>query len=176
MSQENKKLEKLKINLLSNSESTVIAAIDEIRLNGEAYLLPTIFELLADTDNPEIEASIIQLLFDLKNEDATPYLVDALNNQRLKYYYSFIISAFWQSSLDGSDHLSLFVNKAAKGDYMICLEALTVIENFDASFNEDEIQECIATITEAIDREKEKEKKDLLISIQEVLGQLSLNE
>ncbi len=172
---DNNQFEKLKKNLKSNSESTVIEALEQIRIDGEAKLLPSIFELLSETDNPDIEAGIIQLLFDLKNEDAVPYLVNALNNKQLKYYYSFLISAFWQSSLDGSEHLSLFVNIATKGDYMVCLEALTVIENFDATFNEDEVQNCQATIAEAIDREKEKEKKDLLISIQEVLGELSLD-
>jgi len=171
-----KKLELLKTQLLSNSEHTVIEALDGIRTEGEAEILPTVLELLAETDNPDIEAGIIQLLFDLQTDDAVPYLIDGLNNQRLKHFHNFLISAFWQSSLDGSEHLTLFVTKAVKGDYMICLEALTVIENFDGVFTVAEIQHCASILSEGIDREKQKEKKELLKSMLEVVEQLATEE
>jgi hypothetical protein len=170
------KIEKLTAKLRSNSEDTVIETLDIIREEGNAKVLPAVLDLLADTDNPEIEAAIIQLLFDLQDEEAVPYLVSALNNQRMKYYYSFLISAFWQSSLDGSDHLTLFVNKAVKGDYMVCLEALTVIENFDTSFDNEEVQHCASMLMEAVEREKVGEKKELLKSMLEVVEQLSIGE
>jgi hypothetical protein len=169
-------IEKLTAKLRSNSEDTVLDTLDIIREEGNATILPAVLDLLADTDNPEIEAGIIQLLFDLQDEDAVPYLVSALNNQRLKYYYSFLISAFWQSALDGSDHLTLFITKAVKGDYMVCLEALTVIENFDTTFENKEIQHCASMLMEALDREKAGEKKELLKSMLEVVEQLSTGE
>ncbi len=170
------KIEKLTAKLRSNSEDTVIDTLDLIREEGNAKILPAVLELLADTDNPEIEAGIIQLLFDLQDEEAVPYLVTALKNQRMKYYYSFLISAFWQSALDGSDHLTLFVTKAVKGDYMVCLEALTVIENFDTTFENEEVQHCASLLMEAVEREKAGEKKELLKSMLEVVEQLSTGE
>lgn len=169
-------IDKLAAKLRSNSEDTVLDTLDLIRDEGNSKILPAVLDLLADTDNPEIEAGIIQLLFDLRDEEAVPYLVAALNNQRLKYYYSFLISAFWQSALDGSDHLTLFVTKAIKGDYMVCLEALTVIENFDTAFENNEIQHCASLLMEAIEREKAGEKKELLKSMLEVIEQLSTGE
>ena len=59
---------------------------------------------------------------------------------------------------------------------MVCLEALTVVENFDSSFNHEEIVNLEADLEEAIEAEKEKDKMNLLISLRKVVSELPREE
>jgi hypothetical protein len=174
MSQEKIQEQRILTELQSSSEKTVLAAIDKLRKHGTPKTFKQMMQLLRDTDEPAVEAAIIQFLYDLKDESSIPILINALNDPTMKYYHSFLVATFWQSALDGSGHLSLFVKKAISGDYTTCLEALTVIESFDASFNQQEITECEAALAEAIEIEKNKEKKKLLQSLHEVVSQLPI--
>ena len=57
---------------------------------------------------------------------------------------------------------------------MVCLECLTVVENFDSSFSSEEIVECDADLTEAIMEETNKDKQALLEEMKDVVNNLPL--
>ncbi len=169
---ENKELKKIKTALQSISKDQVLEGIKLSRANANQETFKLMLETLRKTDEPEVEAAIIQFLYDLKDISSVEPLIDAIKDESMSYYHSFLIATFWQSALDGSDHLELFVQKAIEGEYMSTLEALTVIENFDSSFPADLLMECEADLVEAAEREEEEQKKNLLISMAEVIRNL----
>lgn len=170
-----KKTEKELLESLKSSDPNIVAdALQKTRKSGNCNILPAIIELLHETDESHIEAQIIELLFDLKEQSCAPILIDAIQNEKLEHYHNFFIATFWQSSLDGSEYLVEFVQAAIKGDYMVCLECLTVIENFDSSFSEEEIAECNADLVEAIMEESNQEKIVLLEQLKNVVNDLPL--
>ena len=152
----------------------VLDAIKRNRKDGNQKTFKALLETLGKTDEPTVESAIIEFLFDLKDSSATPELIRVLEENSLEFYNSFLVAAFWQSKLDGSEHLSLFVRHAIKGDYMVCLEALTVIENFDSAFSESELQSCSLDLAEAIEEEKNSDKKALLENLKEVIDKLPI--
>jgi len=176
MTEENikkKKEEKQIKSLLNASEKEKqLEGIKLSRVHATTDTFNQMLNLLKKTDEPEVEAAIIQFLYDLKDERSIESLINALNNEEMSYYHSFIISAFWQSAIDGSPYLDLFVKKAIEGEYMSSLEALTVVENFDSSFPADLLMECEADLVEAIENEEQEEKRNLLISLKEVVAKL----
>ncbi len=113
-------------------------------------------------------------MFDLKAENTTQAIINAIENDKYFSIKAFLISIFWQSGLDASNHLSYLVQEAVNGDFNVCLEALTVIENFDATFGEDEVNDLIFDVEETIDMEENEEKQKLLISLRMVLQQLNV--
>lgn len=155
--------------LLASDDKLVLNAIKQCRKEGNPKILKVILEVLNKTDEPDIEAEIISLLYDLKEQDNADIIAATLESNEMEFYNSFLISTFWQSSLDGSGFIELFVKKAVEGDYMTCLEALTVIENFDSSFAEETLMNLTADVEEAIEEEKDSEKKELLSSLLQVL-------
>lgn len=160
---------------LNASDSTIVLdAIKRNRKEGNQKTFKALLETLGKTDEPTVESAIIEFLFDLKDTSATTELIRVLEDNSLEFYNSFLIAAFWQSKLDGSDHLSLFVKHAIKGDYMVCLEALTVIENFDSAFSESEIQSCSLDLAEAIEEEQNSDQLALLKSLKEVVDELPI--
>ena len=84
-----------------------------------------------------------------------------------------LISIFWQSSLDSSEHISSIVKQAIKGDYLVGIEVLSVIDNYDATFQETEIEDLKFDLDEAIQTET-TEKTNLLITIRSAIDSLNL--
>jgi hypothetical protein len=172
MATESKEIKQIKTALSSSNKEQVLEGIKLNRAHGNRDTFELLLTTLKSTDEPEVEAAIIQFLYDLKDESSIEPLIEALKNDDMSYYHSFIISAFWQSAIDGSAYLDLFVKKAIEGEYMSSLEALTVIENFDSSFPDDLLMELEADLTEAIENEEQEEKRNLLISLKEVVAKL----
>lgn len=174
MENNSKAIESILKDFQASDSSLIKDAIKRNRKDGNAHSFAAMLDLLAKTDEPDIEEAIISFLFDLKDNQSVPALIEALEKEELEYYRSFLVATFWQSAIDGSDHLDLFVKLAIQGDYMVCLEALTVVENFDAAYSENELQDFENDISEAIEKEENKDKKDLLVSLSDVIRNLPI--
>tara|TARA_B100001109_G_scaffold255428_1_gene258385 strand:- start:702 stop:1235 length:534 start_codon:yes stop_codon:yes gene_type:complete len=174
MAEDSKEVKSILKDFQASDEKIVLEAIKRNRKEGNSKTFEALLNTLKETDEPTVESAIIEFLFDLKDQGAKDILIQKLEDNSLAYYNSFLVATFWQSSIDGSDHLELFVQKAIEGDYMTCLEALTVVENFDSAFSEDEIQNCLLEITDALEDEEESDKKALLNSLKEVIQTLPI--
>lgn len=172
MVEENKIIATIINDFRSEDSKIVINAIKTNRKEGNQKTFKAMLELLKDTDEPTIEASIVEFLYDLKDEESVPVLMNAIQDEKFAFYHSFLVAAFWQSAIDGSDYLDDFVKLAINGDYMTSLEALTVVENFDNAFNHDLILELEADLTVAIEEEEDADKKVLLVSLNDVVRNL----
>ena len=174
MENTSKATESILSDLKANDVSIVLDAIKRNRKDGNLKTFQVLLDLLKDTDEPSVEEAIISFLFDLKENESVPALIAAIENDEMAYYHSFLIATFWQAAVDGSDYLEVFVKKAIKGDYMVCLEALTVVENFDAAYAEADLVEYEADINEAIEQESNSDKKQLLASLADVIRNLPI--
>ena len=112
-------------------------------------------------------------MFDLKDQSVVEELIKAIDNDKYNNEKATLISIFWQSSLDSSEHITTIVKQAIKGDYLVGIEVLSVIDNYDTTFQETEIEDLKFDLDEAIQTE-ETEKRDLLISIRSAMDALNL--
>ncbi len=169
----NNQLSNIIADLSSKENKKILFALEQLRKHGkkEAFL-PLIDTLIATTDD-EIKQEIINLLYDLRDQTIVETIISAINNKKYTSIKPILISIFWQSSLDGSQYISTFIRQAIKGDYLIGIEVLSVIENFNSTFAEDEINDLKFDLEEAIEIEK-TEKVNLLISIKAILGSLNI--
>lgn len=174
MSQNSQEVKEIINQFKSDDVKVVIEAIKQNRKEGNADSFKALLELLKDTDEPTVEAAIIEFLYDLKDEESIPVLANAIQDEEFSFYQSFLVATFWQSAIDGSGHLDLFVKTAIHGDYMTSLEALTVIENFDSSFPHDELLELESDLLEAVEEEQNENKKALLVSMADVVRNLPI--
>jgi hypothetical protein len=174
MAEDSKAIERILKDLKASDPEKVVEAIKLNRKEGNQKSFKALLETLDKTDEPIVEAAIIEFLFDLKDESAADELARVLESNSMEFYNSFLIAAFWQSKLDGSPYLSLFIEKAIEGDYMVCLEALTVVENFDSAFSEEELQNCALELEDAIKVESSEDKRALLKRMKEVIENLAV--
>ena len=152
----------------------VLEAITKSRKDGNAKTLEAMLAVLKETDEPLVESKIIEFLFDLKVDESVSILIAAVQDEEMVYYQNFLVSAFWQSAIDGSDYLDVFVKTAISGEYLTTLEALTVIENFDRAYPQSELLELETDILEAIEKEINEDKKTLLVSLADVVRNLPI--
>lgn len=169
----NTRIQNIIKDLATSEEKKVLTALKQVRKHGKPEAIRPIAELLKSTNNNVVKSEVINLLYDLKEQNVVEELIHAIEDDYFVDEKTVLISIFWQSSLDGSEHLSTFVKEAIKGDYMVCIEVLTVIENFDATFQEAEVEDLKFDLDEAIS-EEQTEKVNLLISIRSILDRLNL--
>lgn len=169
----NNKFNNIIKDLLSDDVDKILVALKQLRKSGKPEAIHLLLDVYLHTKDNLIQEEISALLFDLKLESATDELIKAISLKKYSELKPFIISIFWQAGLDTSNHLEFLVKQAIKGNYFVCLEVLTVIENIDATFNEEEINDLILDLEEAIE-EEESEKQPLLISLKAVIQQLNV--
>jgi hypothetical protein len=167
----NKRLKNIINNLSSKDKKKIFSALKQLRTHGNKEAIIPLIETLIRTNDNEIKREIINLFYDLRDQAVVETLISAIQNDKYFNIKATLISIFWESTLDGSQYISTFVKEALKGDYLIGIEVLTVIENFDCTFSEDEINDLKFDIDEAIEIEK-TEKVNLLISMKNVLDLL----
>lgn len=141
----------------------VIDALEELRISGKSSDLPVLIEFLHLTTNPEIKAKITSLLGNLKESDAIPFLISAIENPKYAPELQKLVSSCWESGLDYSNYLALFVDLLIQNDFQVAFEAYTVIMN-----SENRIDQPI------IDLQIDRLEKSLL-SIDEQKRQLILD-
>jgi HEAT repeat protein len=174
MSQNSTVIKEIISHFKSDDAKVVLEAIKKNRKEGNAISFQALLELLKDTDGPNVEAAIIEFLYDLKDEESIPVLIKAIQDEEYSFYQSFLVATFWQSAIDGSPYLDLFVKTAINGDYMTSLEALTVVENFDSAFSQDELLDLESDLLEAIEDMEDGDKKVLLVSLADVVRNLPI--
>jgi hypothetical protein len=155
--------------LKSNDEKLALKAISKLKKGADSSYVADILTALRDTTEIGIENAISQMLFDLKDQEAVEELVTQLNNPEFFDIRVIMLSACWQTGLDLSHRLPDFVTVASTGSYMECLEALTVIENWeeikDAEMLENETLRLRAFLSES----DTPENDEMIFSIVEVL-------
>lgn len=175
MAEHSKTVQSILKDFKAADSTIVLAAIKKNRKEGNSATFKALLDTLKETDEPTVEASIIEFLYDLKDEESVPVLIQAIEDEEMTYYHSFLVAAFWQSAIDGSEHLDVFVRAAIKGEYMTSLEALTVVENFDSSFSEMDLLDYEVDLNEALEKEENEDKKALLVSLTDVVRNLPID-
>lgn len=115
--------------LLSDDDAQVLTALTRIEQEGDARAIRPLLTALAAKPSAAIEQRISTMLFQVKAEQATAELVQALDEPSLRPVRRTVLAAFWNAGLDVRDHLDRFITLAIEGDAQECLECLTVIEN-----------------------------------------------
>jgi 23S rRNA C2498 (ribose-2'-O)-methylase RlmM len=169
----NTRLNNIISNLSAKEEKKVLTALKQLRNHGKKEAIFPLVELLHSTISEEVKSEATSLLFDLKDPDVVDELIKVIEDDRFINERAMLISIFWQSSLDSTEHISTIVKQAIKGDYMTGIEVLSVIDSYDATFQESEIEDLKVDLEEAIQLE-ETEKRNLLISIQLAVDALNL--
>ena len=159
--------------LSDNDSKKVLTAISQLRKHGKKEAIIPLIKTYSSSASDEIRQEIVSLFYDLKDQAVVEEIIIAIADEQFIEERSLLVSIFWQSALDGSDYLSDFVRAAIHSDYLTCLEALTVIENFDSTFDENEIDDLKYDLDEVIDSE-ETEKAKLLASIKLALEGLNV--
>ena len=169
----NKRITNIINDLSSEDEKKILVALKQVRKHGKKEAISPLADLLISTKNEDIKKEITAVLFDLKDQSVVENLIDVIEDEKYISERAILISVFWQSSLDSSQHIAAMIRAAIKGDYYVGIEVLSVLDNYDQTFQETEIEDLKFDLDEAIEMDT-TERRNLLISIRAALDSLNL--
>ena len=150
--------------LQSADSLKVIETLEELRVSGKASDIPVLIELLHLSTNPEIISKITGLFSTLKESDAVPLIVEAIQNQKYAPELKELVASCWENGLDYSNYLTLFIDLLIESDFMVAFEAYTVIVNMVAKIDQAKIDIEIDKLEKVLPSVPEQ-KKELMLDV-----------
>ena len=150
--------------LKSSDSQKVIESIAELRVSGNVAYIPFLLDLLNSSQNPEIRKKISELLSNLKEPDAIPYLLSAIADKKYAFVLKGLISSCWENGMDYSTHIPLFVDILIENNLEVALEAYTVIINTENKIEQAIIDREVVRLEKALTSASEQ-KRPLLLDV-----------
>jgi aryl carrier-like protein len=150
--------------LQSEDSIKVIETLEELRVSGKVSDIPMLVEILHLTQNPEIKSKVAELFANLKESDAIPLIVEAIQNQKYAPELKELVSSCWENGLDYSNYLSLFIGLLIDCDFLIAFEAYTVIMNTISKIDQTKIDMEIDRLEKALPT-TEEHKRQLILDV-----------
>ncbi len=101
----------------------------------------SLIALLTDSHNRDVREDVLKLI--KKEPRSLEFLIDAIEDKKLKKYRIELISACWESGIDCRNKLLYFVQLATSSDYLCCIEAFSVVDGMDMPLDQKELQKSI---------------------------------
>jgi hypothetical protein len=133
----------------SGNPDLVLPALYEIRNSGSIMMLPHLFNLISRETPVEIRTEIINLLSEIKSQEAVPVIAASLEKHNFGEFLPAFVAACWQSGLDFSNHLRIFAKLFIQEDYITSLEAFTLLEESFPNASDHDRLDCIRYIRDS---------------------------
>ena len=160
------------MDLGSDNESTVLKAIIKTRSKGSNQIIPALFKTYA-AGSSKVRHEITLLLNELKSTDTLEALVDQLESD-VEEMRILALGAIWNSGFDASNYVDVIVQTAIKGSFMETFEALTVLENLEPPFEDEEvILNALFMLKEHFSEPRSGEQNDLLRTITALINSMN---
>ena len=157
--------------LFSNNVKDILFTIKGLRNTGNVEIIPHLIKLLNQNNDTKVENDLTSFFNDLKFQEAANEIIKALKDNSLKNTHQALLSSCWQSGLDYSAYINVFVDKFITGTYLEAIESFTVIENFEGKIGEEQVEDSIKKLKFEINN-VEADKKELLVELVHVLERL----
>jgi len=128
--------------------------------------ITSLISLLTEPTNKDVKE---ETLLTLKKEKGGDTLLLAIASPKAKNVRHLLVAACWESEINFSKYLPFFILLALDDDYLISLEAITVIENMEGPFTETDVISAIKKVKEAkkkITTEKIVLLNDLIVTLE----------
>ncbi|MFO7940480.1 MAG: hypothetical protein R6U66_12110 [Bacteroidales bacterium] len=122
--------------LEETSEQALLEALEFVREEGTNKLLVKSIQLLAHTENKQVQKKGIQLIEDLKQDEAAEVLAEALDQEEYASIHATLLSACWKNGRNYAAYLPTFIRHFIDQPFEVAFEAFTVIEQQPVSPNQ----------------------------------------
>ncbi len=150
--------------LKSSDSQKVIETIAELRESGNVAYIPLLLDMLISTPDTEIRKKIRELFSNLKDNDAIPIIISAIQDPRYSPELKALVSSCWENGLDYTKYISLFVDLLIEKDLEVAFESYTVIMNTENKIEQSIIDIQIGRLDNALASMPEL-KRQLLLDV-----------
>ncbi len=130
-------------------------------VNGD--IISSLIALLTKPANKDFKE---QTLLILKKEKAGDLLITAI--KKAKKDKAILVAACWESEINYSPQLTFFIDLALDTDYLVCLEAITVISTMEGPFKSEDVKGSV----EKVKKEQKKLNSERLVLLNDLVNTL----
>jgi HEAT repeat protein len=172
MNTQQKVINQIKADLASDNSSIVSKAIVKTKAKGNEELIAPLVQLYKTTEDIRLKQEVKNIFSELKNKDCVDFLLPHLKEENNEVK-ELVLFSMWSSGIDMTDYIVELIEYSCDGEYMVILEALTVLENLEGPFNDEDLFQASTIIQEKIYESKDDKKKELLQSMSNVIQDFS---
>lgn len=135
----------------SGNPELLAEAVKEIKENGDLSIAQALVETLQDMRDSHTMKTIVNLLADIKENAFREIVINQLQTTSQSAVKVELLRMIWESSLDYSQYLPIFLEILQNDEFSIAFEASTVIENAVHNLTEEQqvqLHEFIETFPE----------------------------
>lgn len=119
----------------------VVGNSDDETVSLDNDKIASLIALLTKPENKDFKEETLLIL---KKEKAGDLLITAIAKAKTNKHI--LVAACWESEINYSHQLPFFINLALDNDYLVSLEAITVISTMEGPFNKNDVQESILKV------------------------------
>ncbi|MFT5859814.1 MAG: hypothetical protein ACI865_001918 [Flavobacteriaceae bacterium] len=139
--QQKQKVDSLMLDLKSGETKKVLKAIKSLEKNGDSSTIEPIANVLLTGLPTKEQGLLVELLCSLKDTSVVVEMMDVIDDPKMITIRQLFLSSIWNMKVDFSGYIDDFVLIATKGSFMEALDCLTIIENLEGPFLEEDILE-----------------------------------
>jgi len=128
-------------NLNSQDEKKVSKAIKSLEANGDYSVIIPLARRLMDDISEKNKSEVIELLSSLKDTSVKGELMAIIDNEEFLKIRQLMLTAVWNTKIDFSGYVDEFVFIAIHGSFLEAIDCLTIIENLEGPFMEEDLLE-----------------------------------
>ncbi|MES2629562.1 MAG: HEAT repeat domain-containing protein [Bacteroidota bacterium] len=150
--------------LTDEDDEVIIATLELLKDKGNATVVPALLDLLLTEPSYSITQQILELLNNMKVPAAMDMFLQLFAEKKYSPVHHHLLSVLWNGTFGSkvNHHLLDIVKIGVSGDYRTMVEALTVIENLEAPFDEEQLLEGISFGKDFLATQKDSEKSVLV--------------
>lgn len=154
--------------LQASDDQLVMTALNKIKTHGTIKIIPYLLAYWYKSEG-ELHQAASEILYSLKDKNAIPVLFDELDKTTVAAEREKIISIFWNAGLEPKEYLNKLVTIAIEGEFMEAVECLTVIENMEPPFPEDQLMDSLLNLKEYFSKNPSGEKVNIIRSVATII-------
>lgn len=140
--------------------------INSIREKGDIEMIPSLVEFIKDEAIDTLRRhKIAELLGDITTISAREILIESIDSLQGKPALAIVISSLWQSRLDFTPWLNIFVEIMFDEELYSAIEAVTLIENSVEKLDDNQKSELRNLIRDRLIMCKDETRKFLILDM-----------
>ncbi|MFT6501580.1 MAG: hypothetical protein ACJASQ_001696 [Crocinitomicaceae bacterium] len=161
------KITKILEDLNSKDSKKVTKAVKSLEAHGDVSFIKPLADKLMAGVSEKNKTEIVELLSSLKDTSVCADVMDVIEDKHYLPIRQTMLSTIWNTKVDFSDYIDDFVLIATTGTFLETLDCLTIIENLEGPFMEENILECQLHLKNYIESNppRDEQKAELLSEI-----------
>lgn len=171
------KLKQIMLDLATDDPKKISKSIKALEAHGDASAIKPLAEKLLAGVSEKNQREIMELFSNMKDSSVTAEIMDVIEDERFLPIRQLMLSTVWNTKVDFSDYIDEFVQIAVQGDFMETLDCLTIIENMEGPFMEENILEAQLHLKNYLEQsgDKDQQKAQLLSEIALLIKDINRN-